>query len=435
MDKTPLEDWIVNKIGIERNREALENYQLGQLRETIKYVKERSAFYGRKLSGLSPDHISQVRDIDKIPFTYPKDIGANPYGFLCIPQRQVERIVTLNTSGTSSKAKRIFFNKEDIEAIIDFFHHGMASLTNKRDRLLVLLPGDSYGSIGNLLRKALDNHLELCMVGGLLEDRKKTIEDIKKYRINCIVGLPSQIIYLSRMEKEIFQERIDKVLLCSDYAPKTIINDLTHNYGCQVFIHYGMTETGYGGGVMCQALKGYHLREGDLYFEIVDPTTGQVLGEDQYGEIVFTTLTRQAMPLIRYRTGDIGAISLADCPCGSFLKSIKTVEGRIDNRVSIGRGRYLYLRELDEIMFSYRELLDYRTYINKEGKLVIDVIARNLEGFKANKIEIENRIQNLLLLKSGFCLSLRISIKNKDNYQHLSNSMIKRKILDFREGN
>lgn len=77
-----------------------------------------------------------------------------------------------------------------------------------------------------------------------------------------------------------------------------------------------MTEMGYGGGVECQALNGYHLREDDLYFEIVDPCSGKAVADGVTGEIVFTTFNRQAMPLIRYRTGDIGAFSVDACQCG-----------------------------------------------------------------------------------------------------------------------
>jgi phenylacetate-coenzyme A ligase PaaK-like adenylate-forming protein len=99
-------------------------------------------------------------------------------------------------------------------------------------------------------------------------------------------------------------------------------------WGCEVFEHYGMTEMGLGGAMACEAHDGYHPREADLLFEIVDPRTGAPLPDGEYGEIVFTTLTRTAMPLVRYRTGDMSRFIPGPCPCGSVLKRLARVADR-----------------------------------------------------------------------------------------------------------
>jgi phenylacetate-coenzyme A ligase PaaK-like adenylate-forming protein len=99
-----------------------------------------------------------------------------------------------------------------------------------------------------------------------------------------------------------------------------------------VYEHYGMTEMGLGGAMACEKRDGYHPREADLLFEIIDPCTGEVLPEGEYGEIVFTTLTRQAMPFIRYRTGDFSRWLPGLCGCGSILKRLDKVGDREERK-------------------------------------------------------------------------------------------------------
>ena len=102
-----------------------------------------------------------------------------------------------------------------------------------------------------------------------------------------------------------------------------------------------MTEMGLGGGVQCSARQGYHLREADLYFEIVDPHSGEPLPEGELGEVVFTTLTREGMPLIRYRTGDLSRFLPGQCPCGTLLRSMESIRQRVAGNLELAGGRLL----------------------------------------------------------------------------------------------
>jgi phenylacetate-coenzyme A ligase PaaK-like adenylate-forming protein len=134
---------------------------------------------------------------------------------------------------------------------------------------------------------------------------------------------------------------------------------------------------GLGGGVECEALDGYHLREGDLYFEVVDHETGGVCSDGQIGEVVFTTLTRRGMPLIRHRTGDTARINPQFCPCGSVLRRMDRVRGRWDEAVRLDTDSTLTVCEMDEVLFRLPGLLDYRATVSKgtggEFQLHIDM--------------------------------------------------------------
>ncbi|WHH58652.1 DVU_1553 family AMP-dependent CoA ligase [Petroclostridium sp. X23] len=433
MKLTPLEHWIMNKSGIkERDRNALEAYQLNKIKEMIHYAKKNCLFYSGQLRDIDADEIQYLEDLQRIPFTIPNQIKENPLSFLCVPLRDIKRIVTLNSSGTSGEEKRIYFTEEDLGLTVDFFKHGMDCLADETDKVLVLLPGKAYGSIGDLLKKALAMSKIECFVQGVLNDPEETARCIAQNNITCIVGIPMQVLYFSRIKADVFKRNIKKVLLSTDYVPEVLIRELTVQHGCRVFTHYGMTEMGYGGGVECEALDGYHMREADLYFEIVHPETGQVLPDGQWGEVVFTTLTRQAMPLIRYKTGDIGSFSSTSCACGTFLKAMRRVLGRIDNKVCITENQCIYLRELDETVLSFKEVMDYRAYISDGNSLIIELAARNNAAFRMIEGEVVRNIEDALYKKSGYKISVKVLEKQDNNSHKITNSMIKRKIYDCR---
>jgi phenylacetate-coenzyme A ligase PaaK-like adenylate-forming protein len=135
----------------------------------------------------------------------------------------------------------------------------------------------------------------------------------------------------------------------------------------------GTTEMGLGGGVECSALSGYHLREADLYLEIVCPDTGQPVRTGEEGEIVFTTLTRKGMPLVRYRTGDLSRLILEPCPCGTQLRRLDVVRKRIEGPVILG-GKALRMTDLDDALFVFDGITDFQAQLTEcEGQDLVTI--------------------------------------------------------------
>lgn len=435
MKITPMEKWMVDKIGIkEGNNKELEQYQLNKINEVIAYSKKYSRFYKEHLKCFNELDINSFKDFESIPFTLPHHIKNNPLDFLCVSPKDIDRVVTLRTSGTSSEEKRIYFTEKDLQFTIDFFKHGMSSLVDRKDKVLVLLPGESYGSIGDLLQKALREIDIECYVKGVLVKPKDVAKFIQDKNINCIVGIPIKLLQLSRIESEAFKKNIEKILLSTDYVPKTLVKEITEKFNCKVFAHYGMTEMGYGGGVECEALNGYHMRDIDLYFEIIDPVTGKTVENGQYGEIVFTTLTREGMPLIRYRTGDIAAFSTQYCPCGTFLKTMSPVLGRIDNRIKIDEDKFIYMRDLDEIILSFKAIIDYKAYIEEGNIIFIDLITLNERDFHKVSKEMMSYIKEIPVIKEALVENIiEIVLIHSLEPSIIKNSMTKRRIYDYRK--
>jgi phenylacetate-CoA ligase len=373
MPLTPLDAWIARKIGLNGETpltaEALARYQVEKLNTTLAFAFASSPFYKNHLNGRKPAPLAEAAEIARLPFTTSEDLRHDPDRFLSVSRDAVERVVTLETSGTTHTPKRIFFTTGDVELTLDFFHHGMSTLVRPGQRVLILMPGPRPASVGDLLKKALARMDVEGIVHGPLGDPAAAVDVIVKERVDCLVGLPAQVLRLARCGPgtAIPPGRITSVLLSADYVPASIVTALEKIWRCNVYQHYGMTEGGYGGGVECAVRNGYHLREADLYYEIVDPRDGRPLPDGRVGEVVFTTLTRRGMPLIRYRTGDLAAFVPTPCPCGSVLRRMQPVRGRIGANLVVDASGEIALPELDEAIFALAGVMDYQAVIRDDG--------------------------------------------------------------------
>jgi phenylacetate-CoA ligase len=362
MHLTPLEPWIARKVGVDPadlTRSEIEAYQLAKLNETIRLARERSPFYREHLARV-PARLDGLDDLAALPFTTPDDIRRAPMRFLCVSQSEVQRVVTLHSSGTTGAPKRLFFSRADQELTLDFFHTGMSTFTRPGDRVLILLPVERPGSVGDLLAAALRRMDAHGIRHGLVRTVSQALDALFEGRANVVVGVPTQVLALARSVEARNHPTppIRAALLTMDHVPASIVRALESAWPCTVYNHYGMTEMGLGGGVDCEARRGYHLREADLYVEIVDPRTGEPIPDGETGEVVFTTLTREAMPLIRYRTGDLSRFLPHRCPCGTRLKTLAHVRGRIGNVIPMD-AEDVSLAELDEMIFSFGGVLDF----------------------------------------------------------------------------
>jgi phenylacetate-coenzyme A ligase PaaK-like adenylate-forming protein len=363
---TPLDRWIRSRIGLEPGgrltREHVRRHQLKKLRESLAHASRRSPFYRRRFSGCDGFSVTNFQAFSLLPFTTAEDLVNDPLEFLCVSQADVARVVTLRSSGTTGRPKRVYFDDDDLERTIDFFRYGMSTLVQAGQRVLIMLPGGSPGSVGDLLVEGLDRMGAAGIVQGPVQDPEDVIDVILAHRVKCLVGIPVQVLSLVRHPKgaRIPRGFIRSVLLSTDYVPASIVADIERTWGCRVYQHYGMTEMGYGGGVECDAHNGYHLREADLFVEIVDPATGRLLPEGVSGEVVVTTLSRRAMPLIRYRTGDMARLLPEYCPCGSTLRRLSKVQGRLANAAALGPFTLLHMAALDEAIFAIPEILNFQ---------------------------------------------------------------------------
>ncbi len=329
-------------------------WQLKRLQTVLLRFRDRSPHYSRLFNRLNPASIQSVTDLVRLPFTRPEALYSDPKAFLCVPGSEVAKITTLRSSGTSGERKRIAFSETDLERTVSFFQMGMQNIVQSGERCLIMMPGTAQHSIGRLLQTALSRIGVDSEIGGI----DWSIERLATVArgAECIVGIPGELIWFCRHCPGL---RPKAVLLSADYIPESVVSTLEETWKTRVFHHYGLTETGYGCAVHCAHRRGQHIRDAELLIEIVDPVTGAPLPPGEKGEIVITTLQNEAMPLIRYRTGDIGRMIDTPCSCGGRMPRLGRVEGRLQNDIPLHDGQSISIHCLDEILFALPQVRSF----------------------------------------------------------------------------
>lgn len=419
-----LDQWIQDKTGLKTlSQDALRHYQWERIRQALDYVKEHSRSYPRKLKEVG--EISSLEEYSYLPFTYPDELKDDPFAFLCVHPGQVERIVTLNTSGTTGNPKRIFFTREDMLSTVDFFAHGMSIFTRPKDVVLICMPGNTPGSVGDLLRQGLARMGAKPIIYGVADNPEQAAQYMADYQVNVAVGLPMQMYQIS---KSTGAKRLGDlgclrgVLLSADFITSQMAEQIEESLNCPVYEHYGMTETCFGGGVFCQKKFGYHLREADLYFEIVHPVTGRPVKTGQYGEVAVTTFGHRAMPLLRYRTGDIARYQKDPCPCGSILPVMSRVVCRKCDVLSWGEDLWLALPDVEAQLMSLCSVRDVRIQMRKHTMEI------GLCGLEEELKEVKERFETTQVSKALEKLSIRPVIKEAPMQKADTRGMTKRRI-------
>jgi phenylacetate-CoA ligase len=429
---TPLDAWIAERIGQPGravDRACLDAYHRDGLRRTLGYVRENSPFYRERLSHLP----AECTDLQSLPFTTAADIREDGQRMICLPQDEIERIITLPTSGTTGQPKRIYFSAQDQELTVDFFRVGMSTLAKAGDRVLVLFPAERPGSVGALLRIGLERLGCTVTCAGLTMPEGEILQLAKAADVNVIAGAPAQILRLAAVDevaRVIPTAQIRAVLSSSDVLYASARDRIERIWGCEVFDHFGMTETGLGGGVECGWHAGSHLREADMIFEIVDPLSGQTLPPGERGELVFTTLSRDAMPLIRYRCGDLSRLLAQPCRCGSQVMRLEQLGARPEHHHPLPDGTVISLADIGEILAGIPGLVDFSCELNcLEG---VDTLAVSIFTAPGCDSNIARTIRSCMRpIKQR--IPLKVSIQPLSDQNRSANSRVKRVLVDRRK--
>lgn len=277
--------------------------RLRLLNAQLAYAARRSPYYREALGGLAP--LDSLSGLARLPFLTAETLRAQGRRLVCVPGSEVARIVSLSTSGSTGEAKRLYFTRGDLERTVAFFAEGMGWMTAPGDRVGVLMPCAAPDGIGDLLCRGLRRLGAEPLALGTGRDLLEVGKVLREAGAAVLVGFPRQIRLLALLCPDL---RPRAVLLSADYVPATLPAMLWDRWGCAVTEHFGMTETGYGCAVEHPCAPGMVLRADELLAEIVEAGGGAPCLPGQPGELVLTTLRREAMPLIRYRTGDLAVM-------------------------------------------------------------------------------------------------------------------------------
>lgn len=341
-----LDAWLARQCGAADPAELparLAARRLELLNAQWRHAATHSRLYAARLAGLGP--LSSLSELARLPFTTAGDLH-HWEDLLCVSHSAVERMVTVQTSGSTGRPKRLAFSPGDLARTRDFFAVGMRFLARPGQTVRVLLPGAHRPQgIADLLRQGLEPQgigveTDEGLAGNLLaagadESARASLSArvaaaLRAATAPCVLLLlPAQLRGLLRCCPTALPG-VSGILSAADWLDPDLRAAARRVWGIPVLEHYGSTESAFAGAVECPACDGLHWQALDLLPEVVDPLSDAVLPPGQPGELVLTTLQREAMPLIRYRTGDMVILRDDVCACGSPLPRLHRVLGRIE---------------------------------------------------------------------------------------------------------
>lgn len=357
------------------DRSTIEQEQLKDLKETVKRVYENVPFYRKEFDkrGIKPDHIQGLEDVQNLPFTTKKDLRDHyPFGLFAVKQEEMVRIHA--SSGTSGKPTVVGYTKNDIDNWAEIVARAIAIAGGKPGEIL----HNAYGY--GLFTGGLGLHYggeRLGMVtvpvsGGNTERQISLIEDFKP---TVISATPSYVLSIGEKMIELGKDPRKTSLKFGIFGAepwseemRKALEDLFDIKACDI---YGLSEViGPGVAMEChEAQDGLHVAEDHFFVEVIDPKTLERVPDGVEGELVFTSLKKEAFPVIRYRTGDIASITREKCVCGRTTIRMSRVKGRIDDMLII-RGVNVFPSEIEHYLIQIKELAPhYQLHLHKKGPL------------------------------------------------------------------
>jgi phenylacetate-CoA ligase len=342
--------------------------QLQLLKEQLEYVWKKSKFYQKKFrdAGITPDDIKVLKDIEKIPFTTKEELRIFNDDFICVPNRKVVDIGA--TTGTTGNPILLPATIKDFKRLTGTYKRSFHAIGINRDDVVQLAVAfDQLFPIG-MTADATLKEMGATVVRMGPGNTKRQIEIMKRIKSTIIFTSPDYMLTLAETAKEMgYDPRKDFFLKKGLYhghplfdrnnQPTMLAKKIEEVWGIENFSCYGSMEM-FSGAFDCNYHCGYHSHPDWLYLEIINPETGEVRGADQEGELVATTLMREAIPVIRYRQGDITRIKTDRCKCGKTSPRIMSIVGRAGHMLKI-KGTAVYPQQIEEILMQEPEITNY----------------------------------------------------------------------------
>lgn len=409
-------DNMFNKKIETMNRKKLKELQLKRLKETVHRVYNNVPFYRKKLddTGVTPGDIKTLEDIKKLPFTTKNDLRDNaPFGMLTVPLQ--ECIELHASSGTTGTPITVCYTPQDIEVWSEVMARclTMAGLT-KKDVFQNPIP---YGTFTG----AFGFHYGAQKVGALVVptgkgQSERQIKLMKYYGTTFISGVASYILHLGQVAKEMGIEpndlKLHSGLFGAEMFTKELKKKIQNMWGIDVHDIYGLTEMcGPGVSTDCDEHDGLHLWEDHFLVEVVDPVTLEPVDVEEEGELVITTLTKEGVPILRYRTRDISKLyDVKVCNCGRTHVKHAPIKGRSDDMIII-RGTNIYPGQIETVLMKNPMVgNNWRMILTKEGEmdqLIVEVESNEKLGEKTKK-----NLEKLLTeeIKSVITLTPKVTV-------------------------
>ena len=311
----------------------LKSLQLIKLRESVRFAAGYSIFYAqrKKLSPRDSNFNSLEEFSEKIPFTTKEDLLQSAlYENLCVPKKDLVEVHS--SSGTSAKPVYSFLTKQDIQRSSEYLVRTWYMQGIREESFFAMMASYGLFSAGLLNHYAIQQIKSFIIpIGG--SSILKTLSILRELSVDSCAAVASYYPYLVAMAKQnnvnLSELQLRHIIAGGEPFSENQRQYVERELNATMYDQYGICEINTGLAGECEEKNGLHILADYVYPEIVDPTSGKVLGEDQEGELVLTTFYKQASPLLRYRTGDMTSISYALCPCGRTMPKISRIKRRV----------------------------------------------------------------------------------------------------------
>ncbi len=400
--------------------ELMKTEQIRKLQEDrflrqVRYAYENVPMYKKRFKerGITPDDIRRLEDAHKIPFTVKDDLRDHyPYGILAVPVRDVVEMHA--SSGTTGIPTVVTYTERDLRTWRRLMARTYSAAGVTREDIVQ----NAYGY--GLFTGGLGFHYGIQELGAMAVptatgNTKRQLKMMKDMKTTVLAATPSYALYLGEAAKsegydplEDFNLRIG--MFGAEPWSEEARKKIQETFGLRAHDVYGMSEL-YGPGVAveCEHQNGLHIWSDEFLVEVIDPKTGEVLPEGKKGELVFTMLTREAMPLLRYRTKDLATITWEECECGRYHPRIMRIKGRADDMLIVG-GVNVFPSQIEHVLMDIDELAGEFFQIVIEGEILdklyvkveVDPKFYASDGYDEAKLKkrVEDELQAVLTLRA-----------------------------------
>ena len=397
------------------SRDQISEWQIKGLKETVARVYENVPYYRNKMDekGVKPEDIRTLEDIRKLPFLTKDDLrDAYPYGLLAVPLQDCVRIHS--TSGTTGRRVVAFYTQNDVDVWEDMCARAITAAGGTKDDVCQVCYGYGLFTGGPGLHGGSHKVgcLTLPMSSGNTDRQLQFMIDLKATILCCT---PSYAAYLAESIHERGlrdQIHLKAGIFGAEAWTQEMRRDIEEKLGIKAYDIYGLTEmSGPGVSFECEAQGGMHINEDCFIVEVIDPKTGEAVPDGERGELVFTSIRKEAFPLIRYRTKDICILNHEKCSCGRTHVRMSKPLGRSDDMLII-RGVNVFPSQIETVLLNKGYAANYQIVVGRENNSdTLDVLVEMTPEMFSDELSVINANEKALVAALKSMLGIKAKVK------------------------
>ena len=398
----------------------MKELQVERLKWSLSHAYKNNAFYKKKFdeAGFNPDNFKSLDDMKHVPFLTKQDMRDNyPFGLFAVPMNKIVRVHA--SSGTTGNATVVGYTKNDVDVFAEVVARSLVCYGGTEDDVVQVAYGYGLftGGLGLHYGAEKLGAVTVPISGGNTERQLMLIRDFGSTMIACTPSYALNIADYIEKKKPDYDMRSTKLrvgILGAEPWSQSMRKEIESRLGIEAYDIYGLSEViGPGVSSECSAKSGLHVFEDHFYVEIIDPDTGEVLPEGEKGEIVYTSLTKEAFPTIRYRSKDITRLYHDDCSCGRTLVKMEKVTGRSDDMMII-RGVNVFPSQIETVLMEVEGTEPhYQIILDRKGALDdIEVMVEVNEKLFSDEVKVLNDLSKRIgdRFRSALGISAKITL-------------------------